>query len=182
MNYLAEKYPNFHRLNLSDCLAGVHLPKIDRHRDHIFIMLHFPVIASRDIGESSDGKGDLYEIGQLSVFLDRNTKYIVTIHQNNLEPLAKMFKRYNDGTLDNEEDDADNFVISNNNDSAFTASSIESNKAKYDTGRQKNIKSNDTIIENSTPFLFYKLIDGLLKDVYLLISGGILIIFFLFLL
>jgi len=38
---LAEKYPNFHRLNLTDCLSKIQIPKIHRRRDHIFIYLVF---------------------------------------------------------------------------------------------------------------------------------------------
>ena len=34
---------SFHELNLDDCLSKIHIPKIDKYKDHLFIILNFPV-------------------------------------------------------------------------------------------------------------------------------------------
>jgi magnesium transporter len=39
---LGKQYP-FHELNLDDCLSKIHIPKIDKYKDHLFIILNFPV-------------------------------------------------------------------------------------------------------------------------------------------
>jgi len=38
---LGQKFP-FNELNLEDCLSKIQITKIDRYKDHIFIILHFP--------------------------------------------------------------------------------------------------------------------------------------------
>ena len=47
MTLLAKNY-NFHELNLEDCLSKVHIPKVDRYEDHVFIILHFPTTAEKE--------------------------------------------------------------------------------------------------------------------------------------
>ena len=42
INMLGKQYP-FHELNLDDCLSKIHIPKIDKYKDHLFIILNFPV-------------------------------------------------------------------------------------------------------------------------------------------
>jgi magnesium transporter len=32
-----------HELNLDDFLSKIHIPKIDKYKDHLFIILNFPV-------------------------------------------------------------------------------------------------------------------------------------------
>ncbi len=78
MNNLGQKYP-FHKLNLEDCLSKIQLPKIDRYKDHIFVILHFPT--------PDKDKGFLFS--QLSIFVSAD--YLVTIHQGELKPLEELF-------------------------------------------------------------------------------------------
>jgi magnesium transporter len=33
----------FHELNLDGCLSKIQIPKIDKYKDHLFIILNFPV-------------------------------------------------------------------------------------------------------------------------------------------
>jgi magnesium transporter len=71
----------FHELNLEDCLSKIQIPKIDRYDDHIFVILHFPVIERERIPKSS----------QLAVFIGNN--YLVTVHHGELRPVAEMFQQ-----------------------------------------------------------------------------------------
>jgi magnesium transporter len=85
INMLAKQYP-FHELNLDDCLSKVHIPKIDKYKDHLFIMLNFP--------ETMQGEGkqdyDIPKVSQLSIFVGAN--YIVTIHRSEVTFLTEMFQ------------------------------------------------------------------------------------------
>ncbi len=80
MGYL-EKAFSFHDLNLEDSLSKTQLPKIDRYKDHMFIILHFP---------TKDKEKNMPKVSQLSIFL--GTDYLVTIHQGELEPLIELFQ------------------------------------------------------------------------------------------
>lgn len=75
---LAKKY-NFNALNIEDCLAKFELPKLDSYDDHVFIILHFPPLASRSI---------MPKVSQLAIFIGRD--FLVTIHQGDLKPLVDM--------------------------------------------------------------------------------------------
>ncbi|MEM2883445.1 MAG: magnesium transporter CorA family protein [Nitrososphaerales archaeon] len=81
LEFLASNY-SFHPLALEDCISKIQLPKIDRYRDYIFIILHFPCL--------KDG-GKLVAPSQLSIFLGKN--YIITIHQGDIQPLTDLFRR-----------------------------------------------------------------------------------------
>ncbi len=83
MNFLGSRYP-FHSLNLEDCLSKVQLTKIDAYEDHLFIVLHFPVM------EIDSKNNKTIRSSQLSIFLGEN--YLVTVHQGELEPLLKIFQ------------------------------------------------------------------------------------------
>ena len=75
---LAKKY-NFNALNIEDCLAKFELPKLDSYDDHVFIILHFPPLASRSL---------MPKVSQLAIFIGRD--FLVTIHQGDLKPLVDM--------------------------------------------------------------------------------------------
>lgn len=77
---LAKKY-SFNTLNIEDCLAKFELPKLDSYDDHVFIILHFPPLASRRV---------MPKISQLAIFI--GSGYLVTIHQGDLKPLVDMVK------------------------------------------------------------------------------------------
>ena len=81
MTLLAKNY-NFHELNVEDCLSEVHIPKVDRYEDHVFIILHFPTTTEKE--------KTLPRFSQLSIFAGRN--YLVTIHQGDLKPLDDIFQ------------------------------------------------------------------------------------------
>jgi magnesium transporter len=75
---LAKKY-NFNALNIEDSLAKFELPKLDSYDDHVFIILHFPPLASRSL---------MPKVSQLAIFIGRD--FLVTIHQGDLKPLVDM--------------------------------------------------------------------------------------------
>jgi magnesium transporter len=78
---LGSQYP-FHELNLDDCLSKIHIPKIDKYKDHLFILLSFPVNMQHEY--------DIPKVSQLSIFVGIN--YLITIHQSEIEPLVEMFQ------------------------------------------------------------------------------------------
>src|SRR6476469_2440926 len=80
MKVLEESYL-FHELNIEDCLSKIQIPKIDRHEDYIFILVHFHTISKKDsIPRSS----------QLAIFAGAD--YLVTVHQGELRALTEMFQ------------------------------------------------------------------------------------------
>ncbi|MFZ0514419.1 MAG: CorA family divalent cation transporter [Candidatus Nitrosopolaris sp.] len=64
----------FHELNLDDCLSKVHIPKIDKYTDNLFIILNFPVNMQEEKREY-----DIPKVSQLSIFVGTN---LITIHQS----------------------------------------------------------------------------------------------------
>ncbi len=78
MAELGRSFP-FHELNLDDCLSKIQIPKIDRYPDHVFIILHFPVVEH----------GSVVRSGQLAVFMGAG--YLATVHQDELKPVSDIF-------------------------------------------------------------------------------------------
>ena len=78
--YLAEKYP-FHPLDLDDCLSRIQRPKIDKYREYLFMVLHFPVFHK---------EARVTKASQISVFIGND--YLITLHNGDLKPLVKFFK------------------------------------------------------------------------------------------
>ena len=78
INILGRKY-HFQKLNLDDCLSKIQIPKIDRYRDHVFIILQFPT-PDKDKG---------FVFSQLAIFMGED--YLVTIHQGDLKPVEDLF-------------------------------------------------------------------------------------------
>jgi len=78
--YLAQNYP-FHQLDLDDCLSRIQRPKIDKYKDYLFLVFHFPVF-SKEAGVTTSS--------QLSVFIGKD--YLITLHRGELKPLVKLFK------------------------------------------------------------------------------------------
>ncbi len=75
---LAKKY-HFNELNIEDCMTKFELSKLDNYDDHIFVILHFPPLASKQV---------LAKYSQLSIFV--GTGFLVTIHQGELKPLVDL--------------------------------------------------------------------------------------------
>ena len=79
---LARRYPNFHPLNLEDCLSRIQRPKIDEYSDHLFIVFHFPVF---------DKEHRVTTPSEVDIFIGPD--YLVTVHcSGDLKPLASLFK------------------------------------------------------------------------------------------
>jgi magnesium transporter len=80
MKELGQRF-GFHELNLADCLSKIQIPKIDRYANHIFVILHFARAERESIPRST----------QLAAFM--GSGYLVTVHQEDLKPLAEMFEQ-----------------------------------------------------------------------------------------
>jgi magnesium transporter len=80
MDALGRLY-SFHDLNLEDSLSKTQLPKVERHTNYIFVIVHFP---------SSGKERHVPRVSQLSMFLGSN--FLVTVHQGDLGPLMDLFK------------------------------------------------------------------------------------------
>jgi magnesium transporter len=80
MDALGRLY-SFHDLNLEDSLSKTQLPKVERHTNYIFVIVHFP---------SWGKERHVPRVSQLSMFLGSN--FLVTVHQGDLEPLMDLFK------------------------------------------------------------------------------------------
>lgn len=72
----------FHELNLEDSLSKIQIPKIDRYDSHLFIILHFPTITTKE--------SPIPRPSQLAVFM--GSGYLVTVHQGDLKPVVDMFQ------------------------------------------------------------------------------------------
>jgi len=83
---LAKRY-HFNELNIEDCMTKFELPKLDNYDDHLFFILHFPPLASKQV---------LPKYSQLSIFV--GTNFLVTIHQGNLKPLVDMVSSCSQGS------------------------------------------------------------------------------------
>lgn len=75
---LAERY-GLNALNVEDCLTKFELPKIDAYGDHMFLMLHFPPLASKRF---------MPQQSQLSMFVGKS--FLITVHQGELAPLVEL--------------------------------------------------------------------------------------------
>jgi len=82
---IAEKY-HFNELNIEDCMTKSELPKLDHYDDHIFVILHFPPLATRQV---------LPKYSQLSIFVGNG--FLVTIHQGDLKPLVDLVNICSEG-------------------------------------------------------------------------------------
>jgi magnesium transporter len=82
LNQLGERYPQFHPLNLHDCLTPLEFPKLDHHDDYIFIVAQLP---------SWDPKEQLSRPCEVDIFVARGV--LVTVHQGELKPLNELFAR-----------------------------------------------------------------------------------------
>jgi magnesium transporter len=79
IEHLKQTY-NFADPELEDCLSRVHRPKIDEHEKYLFMIFHFPVFHKQ---------ARVIITSQVSVFLSED--FLITLHEGNLSPLAKMF-------------------------------------------------------------------------------------------
>ena len=75
---LARDY-NLNALNVEDCLTKFELPKLDTYAEHVFLILHFPPLASKQV---------MPKYSQLSIFMGRD--FLITVHQGDLAPLVEL--------------------------------------------------------------------------------------------
>lgn len=79
--YLSQTY-HFHPLNLDDVLSRIQRPKIDEYKDHLFVVLHFPVY---------DKLSQMLTSSEVDVFIGED--YLVTVDcTGELKPLDKFFR------------------------------------------------------------------------------------------
>ena len=83
---LARDY-NLNSLNVEDCLTKFELPKLDTYAEHVFLILHFPPLASKQV---------MPKYSQLSIFMGKD--FLITVHQGDLAPLVELVKVCNDDT------------------------------------------------------------------------------------
>ena len=79
---LAARYPQFHPLNLQDCLTDLEFPKFDHYNDYLFLVVQMPVW---DAGEQ------ISRPAEVDIFVAEGT--LVTSHREELPPLMEMFER-----------------------------------------------------------------------------------------
>lgn len=77
MEDLARDY-SLNALNVEDCLTKFELPKLDTYAEHVFLILHFPPLASKIMPKYS----------QLSIFMGKD--FLITVHQGDLLPLVEL--------------------------------------------------------------------------------------------
>lgn len=84
ISYLREHF-GFHPLTLQDCVNAGQRPKIERHKDYLFLVLLFPIY-NRKLRAIEPAEVDLY-VGH---------DYLVTVHEGKLAPLVDLFRELTD--------------------------------------------------------------------------------------
>ncbi len=73
-------YPQFHELNLQDCLSTLEYPKVDHHDDYLFLVMHFPTFEHVERISAAN---------EIDVFIADDL--LVTAHQGHLAPLNELW-------------------------------------------------------------------------------------------
>jgi len=81
--WLENNFKDIHEFDLKDCLPPTQRPKVMDHGDYVFVILQFPVY-NRKTREIQSSEVDL--------FIFRHT--LITVHSGNLEPLNKLYQKY----------------------------------------------------------------------------------------
>jgi magnesium transporter len=79
---LSIRYPQFHPLNLQDCLTELEFPKLDHHDDYLFLVVQIPFWSETD---------QLFLPAEVDIFVARGI--LVTAHHDTLPPLHELFAR-----------------------------------------------------------------------------------------
>ena len=77
---LAAQHPEFHPLNLHDCLTGLEFPKLDHHDGYVFLVMHMPVF---------DRAERLCRPVEVDIFVTQGA--LVTAHSDELKPVNDLF-------------------------------------------------------------------------------------------
>jgi magnesium transporter len=106
-NLLSNKGFHFHELDIDDCLSKIQIPKIDKHSEYIFVVLHFPSSPIHTTINSAKKKArktstTTLRFSQLAVFAGWN--FLVTIHQGDLQPLNDLFQQCKQGNINQKEE------------------------------------------------------------------------------
>ena len=114
MGEVARQGYHLHELNIEDCLSKIQIPKVDRYKDYIFVLLHFPtitksgnhsniqlpihrastipaIIARARRRKYSDSFSTSMNLAQLSIFVGKD--FLITVHQGDLQPLNDLFQQ-----------------------------------------------------------------------------------------
>jgi len=83
---LREEY-GFHELDLEDTLSKTESPKLEEHKDYVFVVFHFPI---------KDPKTEYISIASLNVFIGSN--YLITLGSGRLKRLDDFFQRLREHT------------------------------------------------------------------------------------
>ncbi len=78
---LGTAYPQFHPLNLHDCLTELEFPKLDPHEDYLYIVLHLPYY---------DGNDRVSRRSEVDIFVAQGV--LVTAHEGKLSQLTELFE------------------------------------------------------------------------------------------
>ena len=105
--WLVSRGYHFHELDIDDCLSKIQIPKIDKHNEYIFVVLHFPSSPIHSAAISAKKKTrkastTTLHFSQLSVFAGWN--FLVTIHQGDLQPLNDLFQQCKQGNSSQKEE------------------------------------------------------------------------------
>lgn len=79
---LGDRFPNFHPLNLKDCLTELEYPKLDHHDHYLFLVVQIPYW---------DQKERVSRPAEVDIFIASNQ--LVTSHRGDLKPLVEMFEQ-----------------------------------------------------------------------------------------
>jgi len=98
VKYLKANF-NFHPLNLKDCIIDGQRPKIDEYRDYFFMVLLYPIYnrKTREI-----------ESAEIDISVGKN--FIITVHNNKLLPVVRLFNHLKKTKYKREKDE----FLSNN--------------------------------------------------------------------
>ncbi len=79
---LSRRYPQFHPLNLHDCLTDLEFPKLDHHDSYLFIVTQLPRWHPESL---------ICHPAEIDIFITKGC--LVTSHQGDLKPLTELFAR-----------------------------------------------------------------------------------------
>jgi magnesium transporter len=81
VHQLATRYPQFHELNLQDCLTESEFPKLDHQDDYLFLVAHMPVRNERT---------HIPRLAEVDIFITRGN--LVTSHRGEIEALTGLWE------------------------------------------------------------------------------------------
>lgn len=77
---LGHRFPNFHPLNLDDCLTELEYPKLDHYDHYLFLIVQMP---------TWDPVERVSHPAEIDIFISHNN--LVTSHRGEIKPLEEMF-------------------------------------------------------------------------------------------